>query len=301
MATTATLRLSARYAAAATTPAAAAAAAAAAVAPVVGASASREKQSRRQIYKSAPLIDNVSFYDHSIERYATVQNSPMPLSELMEFGRAAAGVPRLAVRSARYVQSELPIRLARRLMDLQFLPYVVVTNPHVAKVYRAYLTAFNVLRKQEPVTSETNAEFTAMLRQMVDEHAPMIAALGLGLKECSKKPIVGEQLHLDAFLDTMLLSRIERRVLGEHHIALQHRREGWVGVMNLGVGLVDALEHARSRVGEVCRQTYAISPEIVITGDISATCCYIPAHLDYCLFEILKNVRLSTTNTTPPQ
>jgi [3-methyl-2-oxobutanoate dehydrogenase (acetyl-transferring)] kinase len=35
--------------------------------------------------------------------------------------------------SARFVQQELPKRLARRLMDLQLLPYIVVNNPNIKK------------------------------------------------------------------------------------------------------------------------------------------------------------------------
>jgi len=40
--------------------------------------------------------------------------------------------------SSSQVQRELPRRLARRLFDLQLLPHIVVTNPHVTRVYHAY-------------------------------------------------------------------------------------------------------------------------------------------------------------------
>ena len=36
-------------------------------------------------------------------------------------------------------QAELPKRLARRLMDLQLLPYIVVNNPNIKRVVRAVL------------------------------------------------------------------------------------------------------------------------------------------------------------------
>ena len=43
---------------------------------------------------------------------------------------------RIAVfKSANYVRTELPIRIAHRLQDLQALPYIVVTQESVAKVY----------------------------------------------------------------------------------------------------------------------------------------------------------------------
>jgi hypothetical protein len=38
-------------------------------------------------------------------------------------------------QSANYVRTELPVRIAHRLRDLQALPYIVVTQEGVAKVY----------------------------------------------------------------------------------------------------------------------------------------------------------------------
>lgn len=54
--------------------------------------------------------------------------------------------------------------------------------------------------------------------------APIIDALATGLRECSSKPFVGQRLQLDAFLNSMLRSRISRRVLAEQHITLDKRR-----------------------------------------------------------------------------
>ena len=45
----------------------------------------------------------------------------------------------LVLQSANYVRTELPIRIAHRLRDMQALPYVVVTQEGVAKVYEVSL------------------------------------------------------------------------------------------------------------------------------------------------------------------
>ena len=70
-----------------------------------------------------------------------------------------------------FVDLQLPKRLARRLMDLQFLPYIVVTNPHIKRVYDSYQHAFETLHNLPQVrTVEQNAEFTILLKRLVDEH-----------------------------------------------------------------------------------------------------------------------------------
>ena len=111
---------------------------------------------------------------------------------MLEFGRAALYNNSFVLDSACRVQREvtnikamqafqiftnlpiaaqLPKRLARRLMDLQFLPYIVVTNPHIKKVYDSYQHAFDTLHNLPQVrTVEQNADFTILLKRLVDEH-----------------------------------------------------------------------------------------------------------------------------------
>ncbi len=56
-------------------------------------------------------------------------------------------------------------------MDLQFLPYIVVTNPHIKRVYDSYQHAFETLHNLPQVkTVEQNVEFTVLLKRLVDEH-----------------------------------------------------------------------------------------------------------------------------------
>lgn len=46
---------------------------------------------------------------------------------------------------ANHVQKELTVRLARRLLDMHTLPYVVVINPNIQKVFGLYSNAFMTL------------------------------------------------------------------------------------------------------------------------------------------------------------
>ncbi|CAI7822021.1 unnamed protein product [Closterium sp. NIES-54] len=58
----------------------------------------------------------------------------------------------------------MPVRLAKRLMDLQFLPHIVVINPHIKQVYDSYRQAFDMLTAfPEIKTLEDNVKFTQML------------------------------------------------------------------------------------------------------------------------------------------
>lgn len=221
---------------------------------------------------------------------------------------------------------QLPKRLARRLLDLQLLPYIVVTNPHIEKVYKAYYHAFNVLKDERPpATLADNEKFISLLRRLVDEHgemasflclfvnglllttilrltdhiglktfvAPMLDALANGLREIRKKPLVGPHLHLDKFLEAMLRSRISRRVLAEQHININNGRSGYIGIINTDLSLADAVDFAAARCRQVCMETFGVVPEVMVSGDTSLKVPYIPAHMDYMLYELLKNASRS--------
>eukprot|EP00873_Tetraselmis_striata_P016162 jgi/Tetstr1/436426/TSEL_025256.t1 len=225
-----------------------------------------------------------SFYDSTVQEYAL-----MPI-KMLEFGLTVRKDRSQRLRSARYVQRELPRRLARRLMDLQLLPYIVVTNPHIRRVYDAYYHAFQTLRLQQPVLDEAqNADFTRLLKRLVDEHAPMLDSLAHGLRECASKPIIGGRLKLDGFFDNMLRSRISRRVLAEQHIQLSRPSLDHIGVIATQLSMYDTVDFAAQRTRQVCTETYGRSPEVIVSGDVRAVMPYIPMHLDYMLYELLKN------------
>lgn len=45
----------------------------------------------------------------------------------------------------------------------------------------------------------------------------------------------------------------------------------------------------RNTVVQVCMETYGMAPEVVVSGEPKVSIPYIPAHLDYMLYELLKN------------
>lgn len=231
-----------------------------------------------------------SFYDSTIERYAEQPIETLSLEQMLTIGRNVLSDPSKIIQSARFVQEELPKRLARRLLDLQLLPHLVVTNPHIQRVYMGYFHAFETLRAARPVTSlADNTEFCGLLRRLVDEHAPLLDELAAGLVECRAKRLVGPALQLDHFLDAMLRSRISRRVMAEQHLHIANARPGYIGSIATALDVPDAVQFAGQRAVQVCSETYGLAPEVVVSGDMSARLPYLTSHLDYMVYELLKN------------
>src|SRR6187402_591964 len=129
-------------------------------------------------------------------------------------------------------------RLAHRIRDMQTLPYVVVTNPHISQVYELYYKAFENLRRvREIKTLEDNEKFCKKIGQTLQEHLTVIPKLAMGVIECRD---LMKPEDMDKFMNTILrsvgilgdfffpknkwlilkLQRISRRVIAEQHLAL---------------------------------------------------------------------------------
>lgn len=93
-------------------------------------------------------------------------------------------------------------RIAHRLRDIQQLPYVVVSNPHLSLVYELYYKAFERFRVVPEIkTLEDNDEFCEILRTTLKEHLVAIPRLAMGVLEC--RDLLPPEA-MDEFMNTLL-------------------------------------------------------------------------------------------------
>lgn len=197
-------------------------------------------------------------------------------------------------------------RLAHRLRDMQSLPYVVITNPHMSHVYELYYAAWDALRRiPEAKTVDDNDVICHTIQKTLREHLTVIPRLVSGILECQH---LVDPEGIDRFMNIMLRSRISRRVIAEQHLALTETfHEPWhfpnsetrvvnedefVGEVFLKCHAKEVIERCAEAVKQLSRQTYGPTvqlPDVMITGDLDATLTYIPSHLEYIVGEIFRN------------
>ena len=103
----------------------------------------------------------------------------MTLSTLLSFARPLTAES--VLQSSFYAQSELPKRLAARLRALEALPFIVGTNPHIAKMLNAFRSSFQWLASYPRVGNlDENATFAAQLEALVRNHANDIPTMAKG-------------------------------------------------------------------------------------------------------------------------
>ncbi|KAI9461295.1 alpha-ketoacid dehydrogenase kinase N-terminal domain-containing protein [Lactarius psammicola] len=252
---------------------------------------------------------SLHFYQNrQLESYAAKEAQRLSLRQLVFYGRCMS--EERLIKNANYVRTELPVRIAHRIRDLQALPYVVVMQEGVTKVYELYWSAFEKLRRFPRIeTLEENERFCAFLQGLLDEHAVVIPNLSLGLTLASPH-LPPDQL--DAFMRRMLVSRISRRVLAEHHVALSDSVAGknrvksgedsHVGIIYTGLNVEKSVRRCTALLHELTRDSDdpwpsgndIQWPEVTVDGHTDVQFAYIKEHLEYILFELLKNAMQAT-------
>ncbi|KAH8830930.1 branched-chain alpha-ketoacid dehydrogenase [Flagelloscypha sp. PMI_526] len=263
----------------------------------------------RRVTSLSPHARNQStslhFYQNrQLELYASKEAKPLTLRQLQFFGKAMTEERLIKARFSPL----LCVRIAHRLRDMQALPYSVVTQEGVAKVYELYWEAFEKFRRFPTVTSlEENEAFCKHTRTLLDEHATVIPNLTLGLSLSSPRLTPDA---LDSFMRRMLISRISRRVLAEHHIVLsetfrrqnQHSQEEepQVGIIFTHLNVKRSVEKCAWLLREPkMNKDDPRWPEVIIDGESSTNFSYIREHLEYILFELLKNSMQATRMQHP--
>ncbi|KXH67291.1 hypothetical protein CSAL01_09340 [Colletotrichum salicis] len=219
----------------------------------------------------------------------------------MVFGRSLTESRLLS--SANYVRTELPTRIAHRIRDMQQLPYVVVTNPHIKEVYELYNNAFDTFRKiKEIKTLEDNEKFCQIISGMLKAHLTVIPKLSMGILESRGSM---DAKDLDKFMNTVLRSRISRRVIAEQHLALTETYHSpwfspgaklseseFIGEVFIKCIAKDVIERCTRAVQSLARSTYGHDvqvPEIKVEGHLESSFPYILSHLEYIIGELLRN------------
>ena len=200
------------------------------------------------------------------------------------------------------MRTELPTRLAHRLRDMQRLPYVVLTNPHLSHVYELYYKSFENFRRVQTIrTAEENDQYCKLIGDNLKEHLSVIPNMVMGVLQCQDLVPVDV---MDNFVHGMLRARISRRVIAEQHLALTETynspwhvpqtssEHDFVGEVLLRCNAKEIIQRCGKVAQDLCRPRDGVGPlipEIKIQGNTEATFPYVLSHLEYIIGELLRN------------
>ncbi|BFG14803.1 pyruvate dehydrogenase (acetyl-transferring) kinase mitochondrial [Prunus yedoensis var. nudiflora] len=231
---------------------------------------------------------------NEVQRWGCMKQTGVSLRYMMEFG--SRPTRRNFIISAQFLHKELPIRIARRAIELEALPYGLSEKPAVLKVRDWYLDSFRDLRSFPDIKDANDEkEFTQMIKAIKVRHNNVVPMMALGVQQLKKginPRIVYEDLdEIHQFLDRFYMSRIGIRMLIGQHVELHNPNPPphVVGYIHTKMSPVEVARNASEDARSICQREYGSAPNVKIYGDPDFTFPYVPTHLHTMVFELVKN------------
>jgi len=248
-----------------------------------------------------------------LRRMASQKTTPVTLENLFRFGRQAHGDKAQRLRNAQFLHSELQIRLAQRILELEALPLGLPHTEPIQNVIGWYNDYFErVSEAPFPSSDEDEEDFTDLLRFILQNNAEVIETTSRGVLEVRSERkgfSIEDQQLLDTVLNRFYIARIGLRFLIEHHIASRDPKPGFAGIIESDCKPASLIEDAASEARSLCERYFGIAPRAVIKqvqvkrnpkhDDVTFT--YVPVHLRYMLLEVLKNSVKAVTEHWGPE
>ena len=207
-----------------------------------------------------------------------------------------------------FIHHEMPIRLAKRIKDLDNVPYLKDMSS-VQAVKDIYISSFLNLVKEPPVDSRVReALFARKLELLYERHNSVLVQMAKGAYELREKIKTKQIVSLKtdaepfelmrechAFLDRFYMSRIGIRVLAGQYLALRNpTMDGYIGLIYQYSSPYEIVKQAVTDASYMCENRYNTFPEVIIKGRLDLTFAYIPTHLHYIVLELIKNAMRAT-------
>lgn len=198
------------------------------------------------------------------------------------------------IKSGCFLQKEIPIRLSRRVIELDQLKYGLNNNPHIIYNRNQYLdSTYQILDHSDIENMDDVISFRDLLEDIKRKHNEVVPSMSYGIQSISDRLSSPERLELDHFLDSFYGSRIGIRTIMSQFISVVDHHKGIIRKTKPH----DVLEYVMDDVNYMCQQCYPDLdelPKIEFYGDLDYEFTYIPEFLHYIYLEILKNAMQST-------
>ncbi|KAK7388074.1 hypothetical protein VNO78_22879 [Psophocarpus tetragonolobus] len=223
-----------------------------------------------------------------VKEWGCLKQTGVSLRYMTEFGSNPTDTNLLL--SAQFLHKELPIRIARRAIELHTLPHGLSYMPPVLKVKDWYLHSFRDLRSFSEIKNmEDEKEFTEMIKAIKMRHNNVVPTMALGVQQL--KNVSEDPDHIDEFLDRFYMSRIGIRMLIGQHVELHNPSPppNCVGYIHTKLSPLNVARNASEDARSMCYREYGSAPDVKIYGDPDFTFPYVPGHLQLMIFELVKN------------
>ena len=194
-----------------------------------------------------------------IASLARQRATAVSLRDLFRYGKRPG--PGVRLQNARFLQKELPIRMAQRISELKTLPFGLHASKPILTVIDWYSSFVEELTAMPHLADSSDEQrFTATIERMLQTPSLVVVMLSTAVREGSESATGATRSqqvsYLQNVLDRFFTARIGLRFLMEHHITSGAEQDAnWSGVIKanfdpcevIGEAVEDATRGARTR------------------------------------------------------
>jgi len=226
----------------------------------------------------------------NIYKYSKMIPTPLKLNFIYKYTNSNSHLD--LIKQAKFMKNEIPIRLARMSVKLYELPYGLSNNRYINDVINLYNSSFGkILNTPIPKDFIDCKQIADTLYDIKVCHSNVHTDVSKGVQEWVRiNNNLENKLDINYFLDKFYMSRIGiRTLIGQY-----------IGSFNNDPCIIqkccprDIIKTSIFHSKNICDMEYGISPNININGCEDFTFNYIPSHLYYITFELLKNAMKAT-------
>lgn len=211
---------------------------------------------------------------NNINKYAIKKQRSVKINHLIEYKKTNEGI----INQSIFLHSELPIRLAHRIKDLESLPGDFIENKYLVDIHEQYVESFETLYNYKvPDNINVLDEFSSLLRDILDKHSKIHLNMYNCIKEYDKNKVI------DDTLCKFYSSRIGIRFLMYHHVT----ENGIILDFSLSNILKNCIKNVDYITDRLCLD---LDEKIKVSnyGETSSV-LFIPDYLEYVVVEVVKN------------
>eukprot|EP00096_Caligus_rogercresseyi_P000091 TRINITY_DN1020_c0_g1_i1.p1 TRINITY_DN1020_c0_g1~~TRINITY_DN1020_c0_g1_i1.p1 ORF type:complete len:431 (+),score=127.40 TRINITY_DN1020_c0_g1_i1:128-1420(+) len=245
-----------------------------------------------------------------LEHYAKFSPSPLSIHHFLEHGRKPSS--RSHETAYFFMRKEIPVRLANIIKELELTPEVLQKQVSFCRIQDQYVQSFKECIKFQTSSNSSSVQesFKDTLKRIRARHidtVPMMAEALLRMKEKENLHSTVES-QIQYFLNRLYMSRISIHMMIHQH-ALTFEcppvDSDLVGCIHPECNILGIISDAYEGASLLCEQTYCTTVEKNLTilnttsvGDPNKVIFpYVPSHLYYILFELIKNALRATIET----
>lgn len=201
--------------------------------------------------------------------------------------------------SSQFLYKELPIRLSKRIKDLEKLPIDLDNSHEIFKIRDWYVKSLDdITNMKNPSRIDDCELFKNKIEIIYDRHSPTLVTMANGINDLKKTNSITNDV--DNFLSKFYYNRTKTRFLIDNYLEYFTEDSTKIGILNKSCDIKLLLENATLDLYSLADMHRCQHPEININIE-KTDFIYPNNYLYYSIMEIMKNCLVALQETPNPK